>query len=153
MRMVEKRIKELGLELPPVPKPLAAYAPFAKSGRLIFVSGQLPRKEGKIVCTGKVGAGISLDQGKEAARLCALNALSVLKAAAGNLDKVKRILRLTCWVASADDFYDHAKVADGASDLMLAVFREAGKHSRMTAGVNALPGNAAVAIDLIAELK
>jgi enamine deaminase RidA (YjgF/YER057c/UK114 family) len=153
MGKVEKRIAELGLELPPAPTPLAAYAPFAKSNKLVFVSGQLPRKDGKIICTGRVGAEVSLEQGKEAARLCALNAVSVLKAAAGNLDKVRKILRLTCWVASAEDFYDHPKVADGASDLMVGIFGEAGKHARMSTGVNVLPGNAAVAIDLIAELR
>lgn len=153
MGKVGKRIAELGLVLPEAPKPLAAYEPFVKSGKLVFVSGQLPRKDDKIVFTGKVGSDLSLDQGKDAAKICALNALSILETAAGDLDKVKQILRLTCWVASADDFYEHPRVADGASELLVAVFREAGRHSRMTTGVNTLPGNAAVAIDLIAELK
>jgi len=153
MSKVEDKLKSLGLVLPPAPEPMGAYVPFTKSGKLVFVSGQLPRKDGKVICVGKVGAEVSPEQAKEAAKLCGLNAISVLKAAAGDLDNVKSILRLTCWVASADEFYNQPQVANGASDLMLEVFGEAGKHSRMTTGINVLPGNATVGVDLIAELK
>jgi enamine deaminase RidA (YjgF/YER057c/UK114 family) len=153
MSKAEDKIKELGLVLPPAPEPMGAYVPFTKSGKMVFVSGQLPRKDGKVICAGKVSSGVSIEKAQEAAKLCGLNALSVLKAAAGDLDRVKQILRLTCWVASDAGFFDQPKVANGASDLMLAALGEAGKHSRMTTGVNVLPGDATVAVDLIAELK
>jgi len=153
MGKIEEKLKELGLELPPAPAPMGSYVPWTKSGKLVFVSGQLPRKDGKIVSVGRVASEISVEQAKDAARLAGLNAISVLKSAASDLDKVRRILRLTCWVASAPDFFDQPKVANGASDLMAEVFGEAGRHSRMTTGVIALPGNACFAIDLVAELK
>jgi len=153
MSKAEDKIKELGLVLPAAPEPMGAYVPFAKSGKIVFVSGQLPRQDGKIICTGKVGSGVSIEKAQEAAKLCGLNALSVLKAASGDLDHIKQILRLTCWVASDASFFDQPKVANGASDLMLAVLGDAGKHSRMTTGVNVLPGDATVGVDLIAELK
>jgi enamine deaminase RidA (YjgF/YER057c/UK114 family) len=153
MSKAEDKLKEMGLVLPPAPEPMGAYVPFTRSGKIIYVSGQLPRKDGKIICTGKVSSGVTLDHAQDAAKLCGLNALSVLKAAAGDLDNVKQILRLTCWVASDAGFFDQPKVANGASDLILAVLGEAGKHSRMTTGVNVLPGDATVGVDLIAELK
>ncbi len=153
MGRVEETIKELGLELPEAPKPMGSYLPWAKSGKLVFISGQLPRKEGKIVYQGRVPTEISLELGKQAAAICALNAVSVLKDAAGELDKVKQIVRLTCWVASSPFFFDQPQIANGASDLLVKIFGEAGKHSRMTTGVIGLPGNATVAVDLVVALR
>jgi enamine deaminase RidA (YjgF/YER057c/UK114 family) len=153
MGKVEERIKASGLSLPEAPTPMGAYVPFTRSGKLILVSGQLPRQEGRIIFQGRVPAEISPEKAKEAARLAGLNAISVLKSAAKELDKVKQILRLTCWVASSPAFFDQPQVANGASDLMVEIFGEAGKHSRMTTGVIALPGNACFAVELLAELK
>ena len=153
MGKIEDRIKELGIELPEAPTPMGSYLPWAKAGKLVFVSGQLPRKEGKIVYQGRVPTEIGMELAKEGAEICALNAISVLKAAVGDLDKVKQIVRLTCWVASSPFFFDQPQVANGASDFLVKIFGEAGKHSRMTTGVIALPGNATVGIDLIAAVK
>jgi enamine deaminase RidA (YjgF/YER057c/UK114 family) len=153
MAKIENRIKKLGLVLPPAPEPMGSYVPWTRRKKLLFISGQLPRKDGKVIYQGRVPAEISLDQAKEGARLAGLNAISVIKAAAKDLDKVAQILRITCWVASSPDFFDQPKVANGASDLMVEVFGEAGKHSRMTTGVIALPGNACFGVDLVVELK
>ena len=153
MGRIEERISELGLKLPEAPAPMGSYLPWTRSGKLVFVSGQLPRQEGKIVYQGRIPTEISAELGKEAAGICALNAVSVLKDAAGDLDKVKQILRMTCWVASSPFFFDQPAIANGASDFLVKVFGEAGKHSRMTTGVIGLPGNATVAVDLVAALK
>jgi len=153
MSKIEERIKNLGLALPEAPAPMGAYVPFTRSGKLIFISGQLPRQEGRIVFQGRVPAEISPERAKESARLAGLNAVSVLKSAVKELDQVKQIVRLTCWVASSPAFFDQPQVANGASDLMVEIFGEAGKHSRMTTGVIALPGNACFAVELVAELK
>jgi len=153
MGKIEERLRELGIKLPEAPIPMGAYVPWTKSGKLVFISGQLPRKEGKIVYQGRVPSETNVEQAKEAAAVSALNAISVLKSAVKDLDKVKQVLRMTCWVASADNFFDQPAVANGASDFLVKVFGEAGKHSRMTTGVNALPGNATVGIDLVVALK
>jgi len=153
MGKIENRIKELGLTLPEAPLPMGSYLPWTKSGKLVFVSGQLPRREGKIVYQGRVPTEINIEQAKEAAQVAALNAISVLKSALKDLDKVKQILRMTCWVASAPNFFDQPQVANGASDFLVKVFGEAGKHSRMTSGVIALPGNATVGVDLVVAVK
>ena len=153
MGKVEERIKELGLALPSAPAPIGNYLPWTRSASLVFISGQLPRKDGKIIYLGKVPKELSIDEAKESAKLCLLNALSVLKSAVGELDRVKQVVRLGCFVASEPDFFGQAEIANGASELLVEIFGGKGKHSRITAGVNALPGNASVELDLIVEVE
>ncbi len=153
MGKTEERIEKLGLSLPTPPEPMGSYLPWSKMSNLLFISGQLPRQQGKIIYQGKVPSQISIEKAKESARLCALNAISVIKSAILELDKVVQVLRLTCWVASEPDFFDQPLVANGASDLLVEVFEERGKHSRMTTGIISLPGNATVAVDLVVEVE
>lgn len=148
----EEKIAALGITLPEAPRPLAAYVPAVQSGSLVFISGQLPVLNGALMMTGKLGAGLSLEDGQAAARQAAINCLGVLKATAGDLDRVKRIVKITGFVQSDDAFYDQPKVINGASELFQAVFGEAGVHARAAVGVNALPLNAPVEVELIAEL-
>ncbi len=153
MGKIEERLKELGLSLPPAPSPMGSYLPWTRVGNIVFISGQLPRRGNELVYKGKISSQLSIEQGIEASKLCALNAISVLKSAIVELDKVEQILRLTCWVASDADFFDQPKIANGASDLLVEVFGERGKHSRMTTGVIALPANAPVAVDLVVAVE
>ena len=153
MGKIEERLKELGLSLPPAPSPMGSYLPWTRVGNIVFISGQLPRRGNELVYKGKISSQLSIEQGIEASKLCALNAISVLKSAIVELDKVEQILRLTCWVASDPDFFDQPKIANGASDLLVEVFGERGKHSRMTTGVIALPANAPVAVDLVVAVE
>lgn len=145
----EDKLRELGLQLPPPPQPAGAYTRAIKSMGLIFVSGQLPLAEGQIQYAGTLGVDLDVDAGYAAARLCALNALSVLKAEAGTLETVS-IVRLGGYVASASDFYDQAKVINGASDLMAEVLGDKGIHARLAVGVTSLPLGAAVELEVIA---
>lgn len=149
----EDKLKELGCPLPPAPAPAGSYLPFICVGSLVMTSGQLPLRDGKLACTGKVGGNLSIEQGVEAARVAVVNALSQLAAAAGGLSNVKGIVRLGVFVNSAAGFADQAKVANGASDLLVAVFGAAGRHVRTALGANELPLNAPVEIELTAELK
>lgn len=148
----EARLRELGVTLPPAPQAVGAYLPWVRTGSLIFTSGQLPWLDGKLAFTGKLGAGLTVEQGYQAARVCALNALAQLRAAAGDLGKVVRLVRLEGFVHSAPGFHDHPKVLDGASDLFNEVFGPRGKHARTALGINEMPLNAAVQIALIAEV-
>jgi len=146
-------LAELGIALPSPMPPIANYVPYVVTGNLVVVSGQVPAVEGKIAITGKVGAGVSLDRGKEAARLCFINVLVHLKAACGgDLNRVRRVVRLGGFIASAADFSQHAQVMNGASDLAVAVFGEAGRHARTTIGVPALPADAAVEVEGMFEI-
>ncbi len=149
----EQRLAEMGLSLPPAPPPVASYVPYLQVGDLVFISGQLPMREGMLSCTGKVGGNLSLEQGAECARTAVLNALAQLAAAAGRLDRVRRIVRLGVFVNSGPGFTDQAKVANGASDLLAAVFGEAGKHVRAAVGVNELPLDAPVEVEMIAQVS
>ncbi len=141
----------LGLTLPAAPPPVASYVPWTVVDDLIYVSGQLPMREGALAYAGKVGAELDLDQGAEAARLAALNGLAQLAAAVRGLNNVGRIIRLGVFVNSAPGFTDQPKVANGASDLMAAVFEENGKHVRAAVGCNELPLNAAVEVEIVAR--
>jgi len=152
MGKVEERIKAEGIELPPPPSPMGAYVPAVTAGGLVFISGQLPRWGEELRYTGKVDSELSLDKAREAARLAALNAVSVLKAEVGDLDRVRRIVKLTGSVASSPGFVDQPPVVNAASDVMLAVFGEKGRHARMAVGVAELPAGASVAVELIAEI-
>ena len=139
--------------MPPAPAPVGSYVPFVRIGDLVFTSGQLPVQEGKLTGQGKVGSALTTEQGAEAARVAVLNALSQVAAAAGGLSNVKRIVRLRLFVNSAAGFTDQAKVANGASDLLVAVFGDAGRHARAAVGVNELPLDSPVELEVIARLK
>ncbi len=148
MGRIDARLAELGITLPQPMAPMANYVPFVRSGDLVVVSGQVPAREGKIAFTGKVGGGVTVEAGQEAARLCLINVLVHLRAACdGDLDRVVRVVRLGGFVASPADFTQHAVVMNGASDLAVALFGEAGRHARSTIGVPALPGDAAVEVE------
>ncbi len=149
----ESRIKELGLELPLTPKPLAAYIPAVRTGDLLFLSGILPSVNGTLLFPGKVGRELTLDQGKEAARVSLLNALSVVKGECGSLDFIHRIIRMAVHVASAEGFGEQSKVADGASNLLVDIFGENGRHARLALGAAELPFHASVELELIVELR
>jgi enamine deaminase RidA (YjgF/YER057c/UK114 family) len=148
----EGRIAELGLELPPAPSPVASYVPVAVSGNLAFVSGQVPIADEKLLWTGKLGAELGEEAGALAARRCGLQALSALRAALGSLDRVRRIVKVSVFVASADGFTSQSKVANGASDLFVDIFGDAGRHARAAVGVRELPLGAPVEVELVAEI-
>ncbi len=149
---IDRKLEELGLALPQAAAPVAAYVPTVLSGGLLHVSGQLPFKDGQLV-TGRVGDGVSLEDGQEAAKLCALMIVAQVKAAlGGSLGRVERIVKLGVFVNSTGDFTDQPKVANGASELMVALFGEAGKHARSAVSVPALPLGAAVEIDAIVQV-
>ena len=150
--VIEKKLAELGLTLPQAAAPVAAYVPVVVAGGLAHVSGQLPFVDGALV-TGRLGDGISTEQGYEAARACGLMILAQLKAALGSLDKVERIVKLGAFVNSTADYTDQPKVANGASELMAAVFGDAGKHARSAVGVPVLPLGAAVEVDAIVAIR
>ena len=150
---VEKKLAELGIALPTPASPLANYVPFVRSGAHLFVSGQVCLDaSGKLIAKGKLGGGVSLEQGQQAARACAANVLAQVKAAIGDLDKVTRVIRLGGFINSDPSFLDGPKVMNGASDLMVAAFGDKGRHSRTTVGVSALPGDAAIEVDGIFEV-
>ena len=151
--MIEDKIKELGYELPEAPKPLAAYIPALIVENLIFTSGQLPSFKGELKFKGKVGSELSIEEGAKAAEICALNCLSVIKTVAGSLDKIEQIVKLTAFVNSADYFTDQPKVANGASELLGKIFGNKGKHVRSAVGVNELPLNAPIEIEMIVKIK
>lgn len=154
MSEVEKKLEELGIKLSGVPKPVAAYVPYTVAGNIIFISGNLPIVKGELKYKGRLGDEISLEDGKEAARLAAINAISALRAAAaGNLDAVELIVRIEGFVASTPEFTDHPKVVNGASELILEVFGDAGRHSRFAVGCSSLPLGTPVEIGMIAKLK
>ncbi|MGB2569305.1 RidA family protein [Micromonospora citrea] len=145
------KLAELGLTLPEVAPPVASYVPAVQSGQHVYVSGQLPMAEGKLLATGKVGAGISAEQAKDLAERCALNALAAVDALVG-LENVVKIVKLTGFVASAPGFTGQPGVINGASDLFGAVFGEAGRHARAAVGVAELPLDAPVEVDVIVEV-
>ena len=149
----EEKLKELGIEIPQVSAPLGSYKPAIVSGNLIFVSGQLPIREGQLLYKGKVGGEVSLEEAIEAAKVAAINSLSVMKWELGNLNKVGRIVKVTGYVSSAPGFELQAKVLNGASDLFYEVFGEEGKHARAAVGVYELPLGAPVEIEVIAEIS
>ncbi|HXT80323.1 MAG TPA: RidA family protein [Acetobacteraceae bacterium] len=150
---IEAKLAELGITLPRPMAPIANYVPYAVSGRLVVVSGQVPAIDGRIAITGKLGWGVSPEQGREAARLCFINVLVHLKAACnGDLDRVSRVVRLGGFIACSSDFTQQAQVMNGASDLAVAVFGESGRHARTTIGVPSLPADAAVEVEGLFEI-
>jgi enamine deaminase RidA (YjgF/YER057c/UK114 family) len=149
---VVARLAELGLALPPVAAPVAAYVPAVRTGNYVYTSGQLPFVDGKLLATGKVGDSVTAEEGAALARTCALNALAAAAAAAGGLTAIARIVKVTCYVASAPSFSGQALVANGASELLMQVFGDAGKHARSAVGTAVLPLDAPVEVELIAEV-
>jgi enamine deaminase RidA (YjgF/YER057c/UK114 family) len=145
---VEKKLTDLGITLHAAAAPVANYVPFVRTGNLLFVSGQICLDgDGKLVAKGKLGGGLSVEEGEKAARACAINLLVQLKAALGDLDKVVRVVRLGGFINSAPTFLDGPKVMNGASDLMVAAFGDKGRHARTTVGVAVLPADAAVEVE------
>ena len=149
----EERLAALDLELPVVTPPLAAYVPAVRTGRYVYTAGQLPLVGGSLQMTGKVGAAVSVDEGAALARVCALNALAAVASVTGGLSAVTRIVKVTGFVASDPDFTGQAQVVNGASELLLEVFGEAGRHARSAVGMSVLPLDAPVEVELIAEVR
>ena len=148
----EARIAELGIELPEAPAPVAAYVPTVISGAQLWISGQVPFRDGALPRTGCVGAGVSQEEAVEEARWCAINVLAQARAALGSLDRILRVVKLQVFVASAPDFTAQPLVANGASEFIVEVFGDAGRHARSAVGVAALPRNAAVEVEAIVEV-
>jgi enamine deaminase RidA (YjgF/YER057c/UK114 family) len=150
---IEAKLSSLGITLPAPAAPVANYVGFVRSGNLLFVSGQVCfDAQGKLIAKGKLGAGVSVEQGAAAAKGCGINLLAQVKAAIGDLDKVVRVVRLGGFVNSAPDFLDGPKVLNGASDLMVAVFGDKGRHARTTVGVASLPADASVEVEGVFEV-
>ncbi|HEX8381736.1 MAG TPA: RidA family protein [Sphingomonas sp.] len=149
---IDAKLAELGLVLPQAAAPVAAYVPTVEAGGMLHLSGQLPFRDGRVV-TGRLGENVSLEEGQEAAKLCGLMIAAQVKAALGGFDRVRRIVKLGVFVNSTPDFTDQPKVANGASELMVALFGEAGRHARAAVGVAALPLGAAVEVDAVIELN
>jgi enamine deaminase RidA (YjgF/YER057c/UK114 family) len=150
---IDTRLAELGLILPPAQPPVATYVPFVTTGNLVVVSGQLPIHEGKLYWTGKLGMSIDVEEGKLAARQCLLNVLAHLQVACdGDLDRVARVVRLAGFIACTAEFTQHPLVMNGASDLVVAIFGEAGRHARATIGVPSLPADSPVEIEGMFEI-
>ena len=152
--MVERRLTELGITLPKPAAPIANYVPYVQTGVLLVVSGQLCLDaDGKLVAKGKLGAGVAVEQGQNAARACAINLIAQVKAAIGDLDRVARVIRLGGFINSDPGFLEGPKVMNGASDLMVAIFGDKGRHARTTVGVAVLPADAAVEVEGLFEIQ
>lgn len=150
---IETRLAELGITLPPPVVPIANFVPFVVTGNLVVISGQIPMRDGRVAYAGKISEGMSINDGQDAARLCFINILVQLKAACyGNLDRARRVVRLGGFIAAPPDFTAHAQVMNGASDLAVAVFGDAGRHARSTIGVPSLPANALVEVEGLFEI-
>ena len=148
----DRTLTELGIVLPAAPKPVATYIPAVLAGELLFLSGVIPSRDGKLVFEGKLGRELTVEQGYEAARVALLNALAIIRQELGTLDRVKKVVRMTGHVASAGGFVQHPAVINGASDLLVRIFGEAGKHARVALGAAELPLNAPVEIELIVQV-
>jgi enamine deaminase RidA (YjgF/YER057c/UK114 family) len=147
----EAKLAEMGLRLPAAPKPVGAYVPAVRTGHLVFVSGQLPIRDGELLVKGRVGGEVPIEEARQCARQAALNALAAVAAELGGLEKIRQVVRLTGYVASAPGFTDQAKVLNAASELLIEVFGEAGRASRVAVGAAELPLGAPVELELIVE--
>ena len=147
---IEEKLKELGIELPPAPAPAANYVPFVQEGNLLFIAGQVPfGPDGKLQYIGKIGADLDEKSGYQSARLCVLNGLAQIQAALGSLERVKKIVRVGGFVNCTDDFTNQPEVINGASDLLVEVFGEKGRHARAAVGANSLPRGVATEVELV----
>ena len=153
MKNIESIIIELGLMLPDTPKPVAAYIPAKQTGNLVFTAGQLPMVNGELISKGLLGQDIEIDEANKAARICTLNALAAIKGVIGDLDRIKQIVRVVGYVASVPTFTQQPAVVNGASELLLEIFGENGKHARSAVGMAVLPLNASVEIELTVEVE
>lgn len=154
MSKIEQKLAELRLIVPVAAAPVANYVGYTMQGRTVYIAGQLPFKDGKLAYIGKLGTDVSVEDGYEAGKVCAINILAHLKSACdGDLDRVARVLRLSGFVNSTPEFTEIPKCVNGASDLMVAIFGAAGRHARTAIGVASLPGGAAIEVDAIVELK
>ncbi|MGQ4832365.1 MAG: RidA family protein [Candidatus Asgardarchaeia archaeon] len=150
----EDKLKELGISLPQPSKPIASYVPYLLVNNIyLYISGQLPIKDGTLIFKGKLGADLTTDEGYQAAKICAINIIAQIKTALGSLDKVEQIVKLEGYVASTPEYTEHSKVINGASDLIFQVFGEAGKHTRIAVGVCSLPLNAPCEISALVKVK
>jgi enamine deaminase RidA (YjgF/YER057c/UK114 family) len=149
---IEKRLMEQGVALPPAAAPAGSYLPFMRTGNLLFTAGQLPLADGKLQRTGLLGREVDLGAGREAAKLCAINVLAQAKSALGNLERIRRLVKITVYVASTPDFTEQHLVANGASDFLAAVLGERGRHARAAVGMASLPLDAAVEVEAIFEV-
>jgi enamine deaminase RidA (YjgF/YER057c/UK114 family) len=152
MGKIESKLAELGITLPSAAAPAANYVPFVQSGNLLFIAGQLPFRDGVLAYLGRLGDTVSPEDGYQAARLCAINIIAQIKAATGSLDRVNRIVRLGGFVNSTADFTDQPKVVNGASDLFVEVFGDAGRHARSAVGCPTLPRGVSVEVDAVVEV-
>ena len=152
MSNIENKIKELGLQLPEPPKPLAAYIPAKQAGNLVFTAGQLPIVNGEIILKGLLGQDVEIEPAYNAAKICTLNALSAIKGVIGDLDKIKQVVRVVGYVASVPTFTQQPAIVNGASEFLLEIFGDKGKHARSAVGMAVLPLNAAVEIELTVEV-
>jgi len=151
--VIEERLKALNIILPSPPKPVGSYIPVVITDKLVFVSGQIPIKDGKVIYAGKVSKDLSVEDAQKAARLCIINALAQIKTELGSLDRISKIVRVSGFVNSPPEFTDQPKVINGVSDLLFEIFGQNGQHTRIAVGVSSLPLNSAVEIDLIAEIN
>ena len=151
--MIEDKLRELSINIPTPPSPAGSYIPVVTTGNLAFVSGQIPMKEGKVVIEGKVPEKQSLDSARDAAKICIINGLAQLKANLGSLDKITKFVRISGFVNSNPEFTEQPKVINAASDLLVEIFGDTGKHSRIAVGVASLPLNSTVEIDMIVEFS
>jgi enamine deaminase RidA (YjgF/YER057c/UK114 family) len=150
---IDAKLDTLGIELPAPPKPVASYVPAVLVGDLLYLSGMLPFRDGQVVITGKLGDGVTVERGSEGARLALLNALAVVKHELGSLDRVQRIVRMVGHVASAAGFAQQPAVINGASDLLVQIFGESGRHARVALGAAELPLHAAIELELLVQVK
>ena len=153
MSEIEVKIGQIGLNLPDIPIPLAAYIPAKQTGNLVFTAGQLPMVNGELITKGLLGQGIEIEDAKNAARICTLNALAAIKGVIGDLDRIKQVVRVVGYVASVPTFTQQPAIVNGASELLLEIFGEKGKHARSAVGMAVLPLNASVEIELTVEVE
>ena len=152
MSLIEAKLKALSIELPEAPKPLAAYIPAKQAGQLVFTAGQLPMVNGELFSKGLLGQDVEIEEANKAARICTLNALAAIKGLIGDLDRIKQVVRVVGYVASVSSFTQQPAVINGASELLLEIFGEKGKHARSAVGMAVLPLNASVEVELTVEI-
>jgi enamine deaminase RidA (YjgF/YER057c/UK114 family) len=153
MSQVEFKLESMGLKLPEAPKPVAAYIPAKQTGKLVFTAGQLPMVQGELISKGLLGQDVEIEEANKAARICTLNALAAIKGVIGDLDRIRQVVRVVGYVASVPTFTQQPAVVNGASELLLEIFGENGKHARSAVGMAVLPLNASVEIELTVEVE